>query len=658
MQSKFGFKDFVLMVLVVAVGIISLLAILQDDRRHSEVKEIKTAVAEARNAVQATRRSTETIERDMTRDIELIRDEIAAIRDTIQNAELNLGSTDANNNNNNARRTGRPRSDDWARPGVPITRPDPYTFVHDPREYDDFTEGGEFVEIFEAQLKKITPFFYQDVYGRRIVDGVVCESLARYHPTRINELVGLLAEAWQMDPEGMWLRARIRDEARFSDGEPVTADDFVFSYNLVMDPQLDTARFKSTLDVIDEVIAISDKVVEFTFDKPQFSNKTAALRMYVIPRHFYEQFQPQQLNEATGLALGSGPYRLETVDPNDQWTQGEPVVLVRNENYWGVAPPIERRRYIVRQDAIARLAAFENREGDMMRPTPGQFASKTRDASFLDRNHALNWTNMRSGYAFIAWNCGERNGEPTPFADKRVRQAMTMLIDRQAFILDIVNGLGSITTGPFSPLSDQYNASLEPWPYDPERAQQLLADAGWIDTDNDGILENEEGREFRFDYMRSTLTSPTAERSVQFLRDAFERAGIIMDLQAQDWSVLSDTVARRDFDAVSFAWSASAPESDPNQLWHSDQIKNAGDNFAQWNSPEADELIEEGRATLDDEKRMEIWNELHAVIHEDQPYTFLYASQWLRFISRGVGNVHTHEIGLEIEEMFIREPGI
>jgi peptide/nickel transport system substrate-binding protein len=235
---------------------------------------------------------------------------------------------------------------------------------------------------------------------------------------------------------------------------------------------------------------------------------------------------------------------------------------------------------------------------------------------------------------------------------------MTMLIDREAFIRDIVNGLGQITTGPFSPLSAQYNSELEPYPYDPERAQQLLADAGWVDTDNDGILEDASGREFRFDYVRSTLSSPTAERSIQFLKESFKRAGIIMNLNAQDWSVLTDTVDRRDFDAVSFAWSASAPESDPNQLWHSEQINNAGDNFAQWSNPRADELIDRGRATLDDDQRMEIWNELHAEIHEDQPYTFLYAMQWLRFISKEVGNVHTHPIGLEIGEMFMKEPGI
>jgi len=100
------------------------------------------------------------------------------------------------------------------------------------------------------------------------------------------------------------------------------------------------------------------------------------------------------------------------------------------------------------------------------------------------------------------------------------------------------------------------------------------------------------------------------------------------------------------------AWSASSPESDPYQLWHSASIQNQGDNFAQWNSPEADRLIDLGRATLDDDERMRVWHRLHQLIHDEQPYTFLLALPWIRFIDRDVANIHPYPSGLNKEEWY------
>lgn len=649
MQNRFGLKDFVLMVLVIVVGVVTWLSMVQNDRQHGELQAIENSVQNAQTQIQTIRRQFDEAQ-DAQREVlrETLRAEVAALRDQIDR----LGESAAGISVGEGADPVVMRFP-WARPGVEVTEPERYSWTSDPREQEGFRMGGEFVEIFEAQPPKITPYFYTDVYGRRIVDGPVNESLGRYDPVTLR-MVGLLGEAWQMDPEGMWLRVKIDDRARFSDGEPVTAEDFKFTFDdIVFNPQHDTARFQSTLNVIDEVVVVDEKVVEFKFEKPQFTNMSAALGMYVLPKHFYEGFTPTQMNEATGLLMGSGPYKLESLNPDDQWVQGEDIVLVRNENYWGEQPPIDRLRYIVRQDAVPRLTAFENDEGQMMRPTPDQFTQKTREPSFMEESHALNWSNMRSGFAFIAWNTGERNGQLTPFHDPKVRLAMTMLIDREGIVRDVYQGLAEVATGPFPVGSDQVNPEIEPWPHDPARAAELLAEAGWIDRDNDGWLENAEGQEFEFEYLRSTLTSPTSRLLWARLKQGWEDAGIRPVLRAVDWSVMKDAVDSRDYDAVTFAWSASSPESDPYQLWHSDSIDNAGDNFSQWRNEEKDRLIVEGRATLDYEERMEIWHELHRVMHEEQPYTFLLNPQWLRFISRDVGNVNAYPIGLDVNEMFM-----
>ncbi len=649
MQNRFGLKDFVLMVLVIVVGVIAFLAMYRADRQHEQIQQIDSNMQTARDQIQTMRRQFEE-EQQANREIlrETLQAEVALLRDQIDRlGESGSGLSVAEGTDPVV------ALHPWARPGVEVTEPKRYTWPSDPTQVEGFQVGGEFVEIFEAQPPKITPYFYTDVYGRRIVDGTVNESLGRYDPVTL-QMVGLLGEAWQLDPEGMWLRVKIDDRARFSDGEPVTADDFKFTFDeIIFNPEHDTARFQSTLNVIDEVRVIDEKVVEFAFVKPQFTNKSAALGMYVLPKHYYEQFTATQMNEATGLLMGSGPYKLDALDPEDQWTQGSDIVLVRNDNYWGEQPPIARLRYTVRQDAVPRLATFENGEGHMMRPTPDQFTQKTREPNFMEESYALDWANMRSGFAFIAWNTGERNGRLTPFHDTRVRRAMTMLIDREGIVRDVYQGLAEVATSPFAVGSDQVNPAIEPLPHDPERAAELLADAGWIDRDNDGWLENEAGQEFEFEYLRSTLTSPTSRLLWARLKQGWEEAGIRPVLRAVDWSVMKESVDSRDYDAVTFAWSASSPESDPYQLWHSDSIANAGDNFSQWRNDEKDRLIEQGRATLDYDERMTIWHELHRVMHEEQPYTFLLNPKWLRFISRDVGNVQAYPIGLDINEMFM-----
>src|SRR5690606_20840785 len=99
--------------------------------------------------------------------------------------------------------------------------------------------------------------------------------------------------------------------------------------------------FRSTLNVIDKVEVVSDKVVDFIFKEPMFTNLDAALTMNVLPKHVYSQFTPTQINESTALVFGSGAFRLEVFDPNNQWTPGQTLRLVRNESYWGRKPPLD-----------------------------------------------------------------------------------------------------------------------------------------------------------------------------------------------------------------------------------------------------------------------------------------------------------------------------
>lgn len=546
------------------------------------------------------------------------------------------------------------RDESWARPGVPVQWQEPWGFASDPASQPGFAEGGEFTEIFEGQPPKITPNIASDVYGRRVIDRV-CDSLGSYDP-RTLKFRGVLAAAWQQDPAGMWIRVRLRDGLRFSDGEPLTAEDVRWTFDdYIFNPSIEAERTRSTLDQIEDVKVIDPLTVEFIFNKALSFNLEYTLGNYILPKHFYSKLQASQINSGTGLLMGSGPYKLERLDIENQWTPGDDLVLVRNESHWGPRPPLERLRFKVVADSTSRLAAYQSDEGDMITPTAPQFVKKTKEPGWDDDNQSLRWVNMRSGYSFICWNQGKNAGRQTPFGDKRVRQAMTLCLDRERMIKDIFEGVGVLSQGPVNPESPVFAKDIKPWPFDPERGKALLAEAGWKDRNGDGILENEKGDVFEFEFIRSG-SDEISERISTFIKDHYARVGIVMKVRPIDWAAMSDILKARSFDALTMAWSASSPESDPRQIFHSESIKEGGDNFAQWNSPAADKAIDGIRQTIDFEKRREIWREFQAVIHDEQPYTFIRVAPWARFVKKDIGNVQMHKTGLELWEFFRATP--
>lgn len=630
MQNKFGLKDFVLFTLVILVGVLVLMAMVQDDRLWEQGRSMQSKVG--------------SVEQQLAR-LENKLDEGVAVSGMVD------GLRPSNGGSQSGGQSGSLAPDDPMSVALPVQAFPRPTFASDPRDMEGYQIGGSFTEIFEAQPDKVTPILGEDVYGRRVQD-VICERLGEFNPETL-ELEGWLAESWVMDPKGYWLRVKLRNNIRFSDGEEITSEDVRWTFHeYIMNPELETESIRSIMRNIESIEVINDKVFEIRFSQPDAYNLQTACGFYILPKHFYSKFTPTQINQATGLTVGSGPYKFADLDPDNQWSPGKPVVLVRNEQYWGPKPALAERRFFTISDDTARLTAFKNGEGDMVLPSSTQYVESVSDPEWSDKAYSLKWLNMRSGYLFIGWQCGPRGGDGdlTPFADKRVRLAMTLNMDRELMIRDIWEGLDMVAVGPNNPPSPAANPEIEPWPYDPERAKELLAEAGWVDRDNDGILENERGDEFEFEFTRST-GGEAIERMQKYLIDRCAAVGIRCKPKTVDWSLYNQILKNRDFDAITLGWSASAPESDPRQIWHTDSIQNQGHNFIQWDGGQdvyLDKIVE----TLDFDERMQVFHQFHSLVHEEQPYTFIRSVPWKRFISKDFENVHTYPKGLEQNEYF------
>ena len=506
----------------------------------------------------------------------------------------------------------------------------------------DYAQGDWNVNVFGTNLKTITPLVSTDAYASD-VQNYVLESLLTRDPDTL-EWQGLIAKAWQISPDGLTITFQMRDDVTFSDGTPLTADDVVFSFNFTMTEAIAAPRQRAYLEKIKEVKANSKYEVVFVFKEPYFEALDLAGGLAIMPKHFYEPYlkTPQVFNESKGLLLGSGPYRL--ADPK-AWTPDKGnVELVRNDRYWGdVQPSYNRILWKIIQNDSARLTTYRNGEIDAYSARPLEYKQLKDDTQLMDKSQNFEYMPPVVGYSYIAWN-QERNGKPTRFADKRVRQAMSYLTDVARIIKDVFLDYAEPALSPFSPTSKQHDASLQPYTYNIEKAQALLKEAGYVDKNNDGLLEDKDGNPFSFKLTFFGDNEDT-KRMVLLLKDLYAKAGINMEPFPQEWPVMLEALNKKDFDAITLGWT-SGIETDIYQMFHSSQAKADGDNFISYKNPELDKLIDQARATVDEKTRMPLWQQAERIMVDDQPYTFLMRRKSLLFIDKRIHNLQMTKLGL------------
>lgn len=240
-------------------------------------------------------------------------------------------------------------------------------------------------------------------------------------------------------------------------------------------------------------------------------------------------------------------------------------------------------------------------------------------------------------YSYIGWN------EVRPFfKSARVRRALTMAIDRERLIRETLNGLGVQIHGTFFIHSPETNAKIESWPYDPREATRLLETEGWYDRDGSGVIGKEiDGKWIPF---RFTLTyyvkNPTTKVICESVATGLKEIGIDCQLNGVDTADLSALFDEKSFDALCLAWALGAPPEDPKQLWHSSgALEKGSSNMIGFSNQEIDQIIGELQFEFDRKKRLSLYHRFDEIIHQEQPYTFLYTPKILFLYRAYVQNV-------------------
>lgn len=495
-------------------------------------------------------------------------------------------------------------------------------------------DGDWLIARLPAEMEHLNPFTSQDAYSSSINSFIFDTLLDMDNQTL--ELIPKLAQSWEISGDRLCYTFRMRQDARFTDGTPVTAHDVKFSFDAVMNPAVNAPHLRNYFQDIISCETLDDHTVQFVSNKPYFRHLLMLGGLEVIPKHIYSEgdFNNHPRNRDP---VGSGPYVLES------WTTGRQVVLTRNDEYWGEKPHILKRIYKIITNDEAAFQVLSRGEMDTMDIRPEIWVNRTDAPNFTARFNKFEY--FSGGYSYIGWNMRRPQ-----FTDKRVRQALTMLLDRETIRDTVYHGLAEIVTGAGFINDPEYNAAIQPWPFDPATARRQLDEAGWTDSDNDGVRDKD-GTPFRFELLLPN-DRPEYEIIATVYQEELKRAGIAMTIRQLEWATFLQSIQEQNFDASVLAWT-TPPYFDPYQVWHSSQAVPGGSNAVGFVHEEADRLMEEARTEFDRDKRIQHYHRFHAILHEEQPYTFLFCRKSLVAADKRFRNTIVYPRGMDSKEWWV-----
>ncbi len=440
-------------------------------------------------------------------------------------------------------------------------------------------------------------------------------------------LVPGLAEEVSDSPDHLVYTIRLRKDARWEDGTPVTSTDVVFTLTTLLDPKAPALTRRALFDGFVSAEAVDARTARVVF-KLAAAGRRDAFNLPLLSAAVFAG-GAVATHPRNRSPLANGPYRLGS------WDAGRTITLVRNTQYFGEKAGPEQVIFRVVPETTPSFAALGTGDIDEMRLTAAQKKDLDAKAGTAGAPRVITFDEL--SYSYLGWN----NRLPV-FADRRVRRALTMLVDRESINRNLYGGLAKIANGPLPPAHWAWDASLAPWPYDPKAAEALLDDAGFRRAP-DGTRRNGNVR------LAFTLSlgmgSDIQRQLVELVQQSFRKAGIEMAIQPLEWATFGARMDAGELDA----WAAALildPNPDLAVSWHSGQTPPTGLNSAFYRNAEVDGLLDRLKTTFDREQTRTLLARVQALIHEDEPVTFLNVPLTKWGISSRLTNVKTSPIGL------------
>ena len=490
------------------------------------------------------------------------------------------------------------------------------------------TLGDWVVQQIPADPDTLNPITSQDETSQMILYPNIIESLLLQDNTTL-KFKPLLAESYEISPDGMVYTFHLRHGVTWQDGVPCTAEDVKFSYDRILDPKVDSAPLRIYFSNIKSCEVLDPYTVRFTATERYFKTlECLGTDIPVVPKHAFEKGDPDFNRNGFGRApIGTGPYKFV------RWETGSQVVVERNDAYWGGQGHYPKRLvYQVVTEPYVAAQLLKKGDIDVVDGmAPIQWEREMAHSRAVKQLRKIVYP--YPAYSYLGFNL-----RLPIFSDVRVRHAIDLLIPRQKILSQIyLNQYADACSGYDPPSSPNYNHDVPPTPEDPALARQLLDQAGWKDDHGDGILYKD-NKPLSFTILYRT-GSEGVQKMVELMQESMRRAGIDVKLESIEFVQLISRMEDWKFETAMGGWALDL-NGDPYQLWDGSQadVKKSS-NFIGYKNPAADKLIAAGRLEYDDTKRAAIYRQLHQIIHDDYPECFLFNPRVILLISDRFQNV-------------------
>lgn len=432
------------------------------------------------------------------------------------------------------------------------------------------------------------------------------------------------AKSYEVLNDGRLLRFILREGIFWEDGVELTAADVEFTYKLMIEHTTPTAYAEDFLAV--KSFRVTGKYsFEVEYEKP-FARALMSWMQDILPEHLLKGVHGTDLLASPLMRkpLSAGPYKLK------EWVPGSRLVFEANPRYFDGPPYIKTVVYRIIPDMATSFLELKAGNLDMLNLTPQQYDRQTSGEKW-ERDWAK-YKYLNFGYTYLGYNL-----KHPFFADRRVRRALALAINKQDLVKGVLLGEGVATIGPYKPGTWVYNDKIKDYPFDPAAAKAMLAEAGFKDSNGDGILDKD-GKPFAF----TILTNQGNEQRIKtatIIQQQLADIGIKVEIRIVEWAAfIKEFVNTGNFDALILGWNI-LQDPDLYDVWHSSKIGNGGLNHIGFRNAEADALLEEGRSTLDQAKRKLLYDRFQEILHEEQPYCFLYVAQALPIVNKRIQGI-------------------